>query len=354
MAALVAAIPVGQAAPFRIEMAGTRPAVTREGLICSDPIAASSNLADAPGRVESRLRSPYLQAGAIATGGGMQMLDTEVREGEILQNRLSPEDLASLASAIQALERQSLAMRLANVLGKPVELFIRANRGPVSDTVFGLTQAALRASLHLALSPNLPAMRDERGRWHKALVAISGAVGGSFGLPSLALELPVSTTILLHAIADIARHEGEDLATPDGRFACLEVLAFAGGADAAGLGDAGYLAVRAAVMRATREAARYVAERGVLEEAAPLLVRAVAVVAKRFGISISQKFAAQAVPVIGAVTGAAINTAFMEHFQSMAKGHFAIRRLERSHGRDLIEGAIREIKLERLRSKASG
>jgi hypothetical protein len=185
------------------------------------------------------------------------------------------------------------------------------------------------------------------------LVAISGAVGGSFGLPSLALELPVSTTILLHAIADIARHEGEDLATPDGRFACLEVLAFAGGADPAGLGDAGYLAVRAAVTRATREAARYVAERGVVEEAAPLLVRAVAVVAKRFGISISQKFAAQAVPVIGAVTGAAINTAFMEHFQSVAKGHFTIRRLERSHGRDLIGRAIREIRLERLRREAA-
>ena len=92
----------------------------------------------------------------------MHMLDTEVHEGEILQNRLSPEDLASLAAAIQGLEHQSLAMRLATVLGKPVELFIRANRGPVSDAIFGLTQAALRASLHLALSPNIPAMRDER------------------------------------------------------------------------------------------------------------------------------------------------------------------------------------------------
>lgn len=281
------------------------------------------------------------------------MLETDVLEGEILHSRLSAEDRASLAAALRALEHQSLPMRLANVIGKPVELLIRAQRGPVSDAIFGLTQVALRASLNVALSPGLAAMRDEKGRWHKALVALSGAVGGSFGLPSLAFELPVSTTILLHAIADIARREGEDLATPNARFACLEVLAFAGSADPSGLGDAGYLAVRAAVTRATREAARYVAERGLVEESAPLLVRVVALIAKRFGVSVSQKFAAQAVPVLGAVAGAAINTAFMEHFQSMAEGHFAIRRLERSHGRDLIEAASREIKLETAERRAS-
>ena len=33
MAALVAAIPIGEAAPFPIEMAGTRPAMTREAFI---------------------------------------------------------------------------------------------------------------------------------------------------------------------------------------------------------------------------------------------------------------------------------------------------------------------------------
>jgi len=99
------------------------------------------------------------------------------------------------------------------------------------------------------------------------------------------------------------------------------------------------------VARATMEAARYIAERGLVEEGAPLVARLIALVARRLGVAISQKLAAQAVPVLGAVAGAAVNMAFIEHFRSMAKGHFIIRRLERSHGRDLVEAACREIRL---------
>src|SRR3712207_7386206 len=39
---------------------------------------------------------------------------------------------------------------------------------------------------------------------------------------------------------------------------------------------------------------------------------------------------AQAVPVLGAISGAAVNTLFIDHFQSLAQGHFTVRRLERS------------------------
>jgi EcsC protein family len=280
-----------------------------------------------------------------AGGGVARMLEEEVIEGEILQGRLSLADHTALRAAVLALEHRSLAMRLAGLAGRPVELLIRMNNGPAGEAVLRLTQAALRASLRVALSSRIPVARDESGRWHKALVAISGAVGGSFGLSSLAFELPVSTTILLHAIADIARREGEDLTTPEAGLACLEVLAFAGRSEGDRQGDAGYLAVRTALARATMEAARYVAERGLVEEGAPLLLRVVAEIARRFGVTVSQKLAAQAVPLLGALAGAMINTAFMEHFQSMAKGHFTVRRLERNYGRDMIEAAFREIKL---------
>jgi hypothetical protein len=46
--------------------------------------------------------------------------------------------------------------------------------------------------------------------------------------------------------------------------------------------------------------------------------------------------AAQTIPVIGALGGAAINYAFIDHFQSVARGHFTVRRLERKYGKDLI------------------
>jgi hypothetical protein len=84
------------------------------------------------------------------------------------------------------------------------------------------------------------------------------------------------------------------------------------------------------------EAARFIAERGFVEQGAPVLIRFIAQVASRFGAVVTQKVAAQALPIIGALGGAAVNYAFIEHFQEMAKGHFIVRRLERAYGNDTV------------------
>jgi hypothetical protein len=68
-------------------------------------------------------------------------------------------------------------------------------------------------------------------------------------------------------------------------------------------------------------------------------VRLIALIGSRFGIVVSQKTAAQAVPVIGAAGGALINTIFISHYQDMARGHFAVRRLERKYGPEAIREA---------------
>jgi len=54
---------------------------------------------------------------------------------------------------------------------------------------------------------------------------------------------------------------------------------------------------------------------------------------------VTSKAAAQAVPAIGAIGGAAINLAFIDHFQDMAHGHFIIRRLERTYGPETVRRA---------------
>jgi hypothetical protein len=82
------------------------------------------------------------------------------------------------------------------------------------------------------------------------------------------------------------------------------------------------------------EAARFVAERGVLKEGAPILLKFVTQVAARFGLVVTQKVAAQALP--RALGGAAVNYAFIEHFQDVARGHFTVRRLERLYGKERI------------------
>jgi hypothetical protein len=62
-------------------------------------------------------------------------------------------------------------------------------------------------------------------------------------------------------------------------------------------------------------------------------------IASRFGVVVGQKFAAQAIPVVGALSGAAVNYAFIDHFQEIARAHFAVRRLERRYGKDAVRMA---------------
>jgi hypothetical protein len=202
-------------------------------------------------------------------------------------------------------------------------------------------RVALRAAL--ASLHNSKPMRNSAGV-HRAIVAASGALGGALGLASLPIELPLSTGLMLRSIADIARAEGEDISQPEGALACLQVFALDGrGLEAAELSDSAYFALRGVMARTVSEAARYVASRGLIDETAPALVRFTTQVASRFGMVVSQKFLAQATPVLGALGGAAVNLAFIEHFQSLAKGHFIVRRLERKYGPDLVKAEYRRI-----------
>jgi hypothetical protein len=107
--------------------------------------------------------------------------------------------------------------------------------------------------------------------------------------------------------------------------------------------ESGYFAVRGMLAKTVTEAARFVAERGVIKEGGPVLLRFITQVASRFGLVVTQKVAAQALPVIGALGGAAVNYAFMEHFQDVARGHFTVRRLERTYGKELVRSEYERI-----------
>ena len=138
---------------------------------------------------------------------------------------------------------------------------------------------------------------------------------------------------MLRSIADIARSEGEDLSDPEAALSCVEVFALGGRVGSADVSESGYFAVRGMLAKTVTEAARFVAERGVLNEGAPILLKFVTQVAARFGLVVTQKVAAQALPPL---VGAAVNYAFIEHFQDVARGHFTVRRLERLYGKERI------------------
>jgi hypothetical protein len=107
--------------------------------------------------------------------------------------------------------------------------------------------------------------------------------------------------------------------------------------------DSAYFAVRAALGRAVASAAEHAASRGgaagLADKSAPAVVQLLSRIAQRFGLNVTDKAAAQLVPVIGAAGGAAVNALFMDHYQSTGRAHFVVRRLVRAHGEEAVRRA---------------
>lgn len=250
---------------------------------------------------------------------------------------MTAKDLEALRDAKRILENTGLAAKITNALGVPVEKSLALLPDAWSLAVSRAAHSAIATALHVAAGSLKNTLGGRAGnRLHKALVVATGAGGGAFGLPALAIELPVSTTIMLRSIASIARSQGEDLSDIHARLACLEVFALGGRPGRSDASEAGYYAARSAFGKVMVDAARYIGERGLAKEGAPPVVRLIMYVAERFGIQVSEKIATQAVPVIGAAGGALINYVFMDHFQKMAQGHFTVRRLERTYGEEEV------------------
>lgn len=257
---------------------------------------------------------------------------------------LSAPEIEELRIARKLLENPGLAAKVSDFVGSPIEKGFELLPKKWSAVVNDTTRKSIEKALDLALrtlhhdKPEAPS-----NWWHKLAVGTAGAAGGAFGLPALAVELPVSTMIILRSIADIARSEGEDLATPDARLQCIQVLALGGRLKNDDAAETGYFATRTAMAKAVSDAAAHLAKKGLSDKGAPAIVRLISQIASRFSIVVSEKAAAQAVPVVGAFGGAVINTLFIDHFQDMAKGHFIVRRLERHHGQEEIRRVYQEL-----------
>jgi len=259
---------------------------------------------------------------------------------------MPPQDIDRLEKAVPLLEFPSWTARVTDLIGMPLEWAVKKLPDTANRLISGATTKAIRKALDIAVATLEPRRRGApRKRFHKGAVALSGAIGGFVGLGGLAIELPASTTIMLRSIADIAKSQGEDISKLDTQLNCMSVFALGskrrGSDDAA---ETGYFAVRTVLAKLISETSGFIAERGLVEEGAPIIVRFIIRIASRFEVVISEKAAAQAVPVIGAVSGAAINYLFMDHFQSIATGHFTVRALERQYGSEAVQAEYARIK----------
>ena len=246
---------------------------------------------------------------------------------------LSPPDRDALKLAVHNLENPNFAARLADYAGVPVNRVLSILPKFANGQLSAMVRSAVMKGLDVAIDTleedaTLPPLTG----FSSFLAGVTGGVSGLIGFAALPFELPLTTTFMLRAIAAIARHEGEDLSQIEARLACLEVFAFGAKRPAGQQIDIGYYAARALLSKYTNEIAAFVAERGAVDVSAPVVSSLVSEIVSRFGLVVSDKAAAGALPILGAVGGATVNVIFMDHFQRIAQGHFALRRLERTYG----------------------
>ena len=241
-----------------------------------------------------------------------------------------------LRLALERLEAgRGLVVRVADLMGGALGRATRMGArglgvpGPLQSRMRGVAEAALARAYDVAiLGLDLTDADPRRARrLRRAAVITSGAAGGFVGMAGFLPDATITTLSIMREIAAVARQEGETLSSPGARRACLEVFALRGPEDDAQAGESelGYFSAR------------------LLMQGRPM-VMLLGEVAARYGVTLSQKFALQAVPFAGALAGATLNAAFLAHYRDVARAHFTIRRLERLHGAATVQDAAQAIR----------
>ncbi len=258
---------------------------------------------------------------------------------------MSPADLATLKDAYLRLENPSLAIRLSSAVGMPVEAVAKQLAKKAPKAVTDVVDVSTRKAIEFVMLNTVRTLSGQESipaspRLHKAAAATTGAVSGFFGLQSLVIELPVTTGIMFRSIIDIARAEGESPHDSETIVNAMQVFTMGSGlTDQDDAAETSYYGARLALSKAVSDALQYLATHGVRNTSAPVLMRFVAAIASRFGVVVTQKAMAQALPIVGAVGGGLVNTMFISHFQDMARGHFVVRRFEREYGIEVVREA---------------
>lgn len=221
-------------------------------------------------------------------------------------------------------------MALVNKLGGKLEGQMDHLPVQLRMRVEAITGAALERALSVAVQGNRAP--DLGPKAAPALAALTGAIGGAGGLATALAELPVTVTVILHAILRAAEAEGFDTSLPEVRAECLRVLGSGGPLDDDDGVNTSFIGAR-------------------LTLSGPAVHKLLATVVPGFATALTQKLAAQAIPVLGAVTGAALNATFLSYYRELAHIRFALLRLSIKHGavpvRQAFEAETRALKLSK-------
>lgn len=224
------------------------------------------------------------------------------------------------ALAVRYRGANGLGIQILNMIGGQAEKLIDQLPAGVRAGIDEGTETALKIALKVAQGSR--GVIKDQPRWLSTMTTTTlGAAGGIGGLPSAMAELPVTTTVLLRAIQGVAAENGFDPAEEGTQFDCIQVFAASGPLGKNDGADLAFFSTRVAVTGTAVQS---------------LIAR----VAPKLAVVMGHKLAAQMVPFLGAVAGAATNYAYTSYYQDIAHVHFRLRKLaietDRPHS-ELVE-----------------
>jgi hypothetical protein len=244
---------------------------------------------------------------------------------EILEpsRQLAPQDVERELQALAERYRRAgrSGVKVANLLGAQAENLLDRLPGPVRDGLGRATEQGLTLAVEAA-GHSRRAVPDQPVWVNTAMSSVMGAAGGFSGLPGTLVELPMTITLLMRAVQGVAVQHGFDPSADSVKFDCVRVFSSGGPLSHDDADDLAFIAIRVSLGGAAMQ-------------------KMIATIAPRLAAVLGQKLAAQSIPVLGAVTGAAVNYVYTDYYQQLADVHFGLRRLaidaDRSH-EELVEG----------------
>jgi preprotein translocase subunit Sss1 len=265
---------------------------------------------------------------------------------------ISDEDLKILSASKIKLEKIGLIMQGLNLIGDSIEkatkLIPARIERKIGEKTNSILMGIIKANLKTMSLNKMEAL--PKNKTYKGVVTASGVGFGLLGFVGFIPDLAFTTKFMMRSIMDIARSKGENINEVETQLACLEVFALGGKSKNDDGLETSYYLTRIALDGAIKSVSKYVAENGAkvaikkLATGTPMM-QLVAKIAARYKVAALEKFAAEGLPIVGAIGGGTINLVFMNHFQKMANAHFTIRQLERKYGEDVIRAKYSEINI---------
>lgn len=265
---------------------------------------------------------------------------------------ISTEDLYILTQSKSKLENIGLVMQGLNFVGSGIEkatkLIPASIEKKIGEKTNSILMGIIKANLKTMSKNKMEAL--PKNKTYKGVVTASGVGFGLLGFVGFIPDLAITTKFMMRSIMDIARSKGENINEVETQLACLEVFALGGKSKKDDGLETSYYTTRMALDGAIKSVSKYVAENGAklavekLATGTPMM-QLVAKIAARYEVAALEKFAAEGLPIVGALGGGSINWVFIHHFQKMAEAHFTIRQLERKYGEEVIRTKYNEIKV---------